>query len=241
MSGLAQAQREFMGALFGDAPAAAPGLAVYRRGALANLCGAVRATYPVVRRLVGDAFFDEAARRHALEVPSGSGNLDDYGAGFADFLAAYPHAAGLPYLPDVARLEWAAHEARRAAEARSLDLPALADAGPEQAGRLRMSLHPSVSIVRSPFPVLAIWEANQAGRDGTPGRDGGERVLVCRRDGEVALEAIDEPTEALARSLARGATLDEACEALGADAGRFPAALARLAAAGVLCPAEPRA
>ena len=58
------------------------------------------------------AFFGEAARQYIVGHPSLSGDLNDYGGEFAQFLAAYPHAADLPYLPDVARLEWAINNLR---------------------------------------------------------------------------------------------------------------------------------
>src|SRR5205085_2247436 len=122
---------------------------------------ALSATYPVVRRLVGAAFFDEAARRHALAVPSTSGDLSRYGVGFAAFLEAYEPARELRYLPDVARLEWALHECDQAADAAGLDLATLAGVAPGEEGRVRLALHPAVRLVASEYPVLSIWEANQ--------------------------------------------------------------------------------
>ena len=79
-----------------------------------------RATYRVVRELVGAPFFDAAVDAFVRAHPSTGGDLNVYGGEFADFLAAYPHARDLPYLPDVARLEWALDEAHRAADAGGL-------------------------------------------------------------------------------------------------------------------------
>jgi hypothetical protein len=94
--------------------------------------------------------------------------------------------------------------------------------------------------VRSPFPVLALWEANQPGRDGTPEREaGGDRVLVFRAAGGLRLEALDEPAWRVAAVLRDGGTLEAACAALGADAEALPQALARLARAGALGAWEP--
>ena len=240
MSALAAFQDGFLATLFAAEDPADPRLAVYRHGALANLSSSLAATYSVVARLVGDAFFAAAARRHALAAPSASGNLDDYGGDFPAFLAGYPHAQGLPYLADVARLEWALHEARRAPEARPLDLARLATMTPEGAGAVRVALHPSVHFVTSAYPVLAIWEANQPDRDGTPTRDeGADRVLAFCAENDARAELPGEAAWALARALRDGQTLGQACEAMGEHAAEFPAALAWLAAAGLLC--EPAA
>ncbi|HSW81885.1 MAG TPA: DNA-binding domain-containing protein, partial [Usitatibacter sp.] len=120
MSTLATRQREFARSLLDDAPADA-GVAVYRASVAANFSAALAATYPVVRRLVGEAFFAEAARRFVLSHASASGDLTEYGAGFPAFLAAYPHASALEYLPDVARLEWACHECESSPDAAGFD------------------------------------------------------------------------------------------------------------------------
>jgi len=235
MSALAALQRDFVARLFAaDAPQD-PRARLYRDNALATLSGALAATYPVVRRLVGDAFFGEAARRHALAVPSRSGDLNAYGATFAQFLAAYPPARALEYLPDVARLEWALHECAQAADAPPLDTAALARVASGREGELRLALHPAVRFVSSAHPVLAIWEANQPGRDGTPDREpAAERVLVHRGAEGARAACIDAATADLVQALARGTTLDAACDALGAEAARLPQLLARLAGMGIL-------
>ena len=235
MSGLAALQREFVARLFAmEAPADARSR-LFRDNALANLAGALAATYPVVRRLVGEAFFGEAARRHALAVPSTSGDLNAYGAMFAAFLADYAPARSLEYLADVARLEWALHECDQAAEAPRLDTAALARIANGSEGEVRLALHPAVRLVASAHPVLAIWEANQPGRDGTLDREPvPECVLVHRTSQGTQAQAIDAASHALVEALARGAPLDAACDALGAEAGRLPELLARLAGMGIL-------
>ena len=92
--------------LLGESSQNARRLAAYRRNITVNLSSALALTYPVVERVVGAAFFREAARAHALLEPSRSGDLNDYGANFADFVDSYAHAATMPYLSDLARLEW---------------------------------------------------------------------------------------------------------------------------------------
>jgi len=236
MSALAATQGEFIDALYSESPCA-PGVAVYRRNMLANLGGALAATFPVVERLVGGAFFREAARRYVLAHPSRSGDLNEYGEGFAGFLESYPHARSLAYLPDVARLEWACHECYQAADGGALDLAALAAVAAEAYPRIRFSLHPAVRLVRSDHPVEAIWSANQGGRDGTPDRDAGaDFALVRREQGSVRVRAIEEAEWRFLESLGAGATLEQASASIGEEfAARFLAeGLARLVRDGVI-------
>ena len=166
MTPLAARQRDFLAAVRGERDPGA--LAIYREQALAGWRHALAAAYPVVERLVGPAFFGEAADRHADAHPSASGDLHEYGREFARFLASYPFAASLPYLPDVARLEWAVHEAGFASDAPSFDIAALAAVETARQPELVLAFAPATRLLQSAHPVVALWEANQPGEDGTP-------------------------------------------------------------------------
>jgi hypothetical protein len=197
----------------GDAARATRHLAIYRNSVFANWSKALASTYPVVERLVGGAFFREAARQYAMAHPSRSGDLNALGAAFAQFLAGYPHASELPYLPDVARLEWACHESEMAADGGGLDFAALAQVPPEEQAGIRFRLQPAARIVESAYPVLALWEANQEERDGTPDRlEGADCVLVWREDGGARLQLLDAGDAGFIKALARALTLGEALE-----------------------------
>ncbi len=200
-------------------------LAVYRNDTVLNLSGALAAAYPVVQRLVGEGFFAFAAGRYVEAQPSTSGDLHGYGAGFAAWLEALPQTESLAYLAEVARLEWALHEAYFAAEAPPLVLDALARLPVQAHARLRVRLHPSARLLASSLPVLAIWQANQPGADGG-GVDlgaGVERLLVSRLAGEVGVARLGVGEFALLAALADGAALARACaEALEAEPGFDP-------------------
>src|SRR5262249_43075734 len=159
-------QQGFADALLrGDAAPVAPGaartddggerFAIYRRAVFANYRNALAASYPVVKELVGAPFFNAAVDAFVHDHPSTSGDLNVYGGAFGAFLAAYPHARPLPYLPDVARLEWAIDEANRAADSghdRNAMIAAMAALPPERLPSLRLKLDPSCRIVSSAFP-----------------------------------------------------------------------------------------
>jgi hypothetical protein len=223
----------FASHLAGEPSLARRRLAIYRRAIEANLGRALRGAYPVLARLVGDGFFDEAAGQFGQASPPESADLNRYGAGFASFLAAYGPASGLPWLSDVARLEWARHESLMAADAPGLDFEALARVPEAGQPGLRFEFHASVRLVRSAWPVLAIWKANQPERDGLADREeGADDVLVWREEVGVRM-ALVEPREAdFVASLLQGADLEAAAAA--AQDWDFAPALGRLAARGML-------
>ena len=207
MTHLAEAQRRFLAQILAGEPPSER-LAVYRRNVLANLHDALAAAYPVVRRLVGETFFREAAERFAQAHPSHSGDLHRFGAGLASFLEGYPPGRELTYLPDVARLEWEVALAFHAADARRLDVRALGALSEGERGRVRFRLQPAARLLDSPHPILAIWEANQPERDGTPEPSVGcDRLLVHREGFIVRARALSPPEWRFLGSIARGEPL----------------------------------
>lgn len=208
MSSLLEAQRAFAAAL--DSPADA-GMRAYRANVWGNWAAALAGAYPIVRKIVGVAFFDVLAREYARAHPSASGDLNEYGAQLAQFVAVFPDTLDLPYLPDVARMEWLAHRAYYAADARPFDPKTLRD---EEAPRLRLT--PACALMESDWPLGRIWEVHQDGYQGEIAVDlsaGPGRILVHRPRWRVDVCTLAAGDHAFLQSLACGAGLGDALQA----------------------------
>ncbi len=228
MLGLRELQSAFRAALLhGEADAIRPlvragsvaparRIAVYRNNVMHNYCEALRAVYPVVERLVGEAFFAAAGRKYIVAHPSRSGDLHDYGQELGNFLDGFEPAASLPYLGDVARLEWLWHECFHAAEHPPLALERLAGVASESLDALRMHLHPACRLLASRYPVGRIWSVNQPDWSAPTNVDlvaDGDARLLLRRDGfTVVIESLCAGEFEMLRALARGESLLGACE-----------------------------
>ena len=96
----------------------------------------------------------------------------------ADFLAACTHTQGLPYLPDLARLEWAVHEAEIAADAN---------------GASALLYAPGTRVLASPYPIADLWLAHQDGAALAPEAiDWRAQGALVHRDGyAVRVAALD--------------------------------------------------
>lgn len=140
-------------------------LNIYRNTFFLGLTKTLRLCYPVVRRLVGDDFFDGVAQLFITQHPPKAAYLDQYGSEFPDFLCSFLPAASLVYLADVARLEWAINCALHAPDIEPLDLSELAAIEPDDQSRLALVAHPSVRLLRADYPVGDIWRAVLAGDD----------------------------------------------------------------------------
>jgi hypothetical protein len=192
----------------------------YRTNVFGNYLDGLRATYRCVENLVGGGCFAYYAERFIRETPSRSGDLNRYGGEFADFLASNPIADQLPYLPDVARLEWLLDEVFYEADHAPLDLQRLAQVPEEWYGELRFELHPACRLLRSPYPVRRIWEVSQPGYSGdqTVSLDSGCDHLLLRREGfDPVVEAVSAAEFALFTALHAGETLGAACAAAGSQ------------------------
>ena len=179
--------------------------AVYRNNVQHSLTRALAARFIVVEHLVGPAFFAAMARVHIAQNPPQSPVLLAWGGDFADFLDSFAPVAHLPFLGDVARLEYARGLAYHAADALPLDAEALAVAPPET---LRLALHPSVQLFTSAHPALQIWQAHQPGAARGALRAGPDHALIARApDFSILTTALDPGTNAVLHALAAGETL----------------------------------
>jgi hypothetical protein len=219
--------------------------AVYRNNVVVGLINALRAKFPATERIVGDDFFAAMARVFISTCPPRSKILHTYGDDFGDFIAGFEPAADIPYLADVARLEAARTRAYHAADAQPLAPAAFASIAPDAAGALRLSLHPSLQIVRSPHPVVTIWAMNAGEIELGPVDDGAaEDALVLRPGFAVTVRSLPPGGAAFLEALADGLPLGEAAERSAADDARFNftanlAGLINSGAVAAFTPAEP--
>jgi hypothetical protein len=198
-------------AVLGDGIAPAARMKVYWNHVFSSLTEALEATFPVVCRLVDRRFFGFAADRYIRAHPPSGPCLFEYGATFPDFLATFPPCADYPYLADVARLEWAMNVALHAEEATPISPAALAVVPSEEVGRLVFQMDPAASWLASPWPVDAIWRANQPGADPDATVDlgaGAVRLEVRRQNDLVTMRPLAPVDHAFRSRLGRGETLE---------------------------------
>ncbi|OIQ98137.1 hypothetical protein GALL_199010 [mine drainage metagenome] len=190
-------------------------LDIYRNNYRGNLHDALAGAYPVVRQLVGDDFFRFMSRKFIGQYPSRSANLHHYGAELADFVATFEPAKELAYLPDMAALEWACHQAYFAEDGEVLDLNELAQVPPETYSDLVLLMHPSCHLLHSGYPIAAIWHAHQLGASNDFNVDlnsGSCNALVSRDHDMVTVTELTEVNAVWLQRIQTGAALGEATE-----------------------------
>lgn len=221
----------------GIAPASR--LNIYRNHYNITLTEALKATFPVVCRLLDPRFFAYAANEFIKVSPPHQACLFEYGEEFPKFLAAFPPCAQLPYIGDIARLEWLINTALHSPALPAIDSRELVHLDSRDYPRLIFSLQPSLRLIGSSWPIDRIWHENKPGATGESIVDldaGGCHLEVRQLGDDVVFRTLESAEFTLRAELARGRTLDEAIEAALARDRLFDTAhgLRRLFAEGLV-------
>lgn len=195
---------------------------VYRNNVAASLVEALADSFPVVQALVGAEFFRAMAHEFVRTSPPASPVLACYGEDIPDFVATFTPAATVPYLGDVARLEYARVLAFHAADAAPVPAPELAAllADPHRLPGLRLQLSPSLRLLRSDWAIASLWAAHQVGAQQADDMLAkidpaiGENVLVVRCRWEVEVRVLAAGDCRFLEELLAGRALIEASMAV---------------------------
>ena len=196
--------------------------AVYRNNVAVGLRKALQSRFPVVEKIIGEEFFAAMALVYVREQPPRSPQLTTYGDELPAFIAAFEPARELPYLADVARLEAARTRSYHAADATPLGADHFAGFDTDAVAGIRIDMHPSTEIVRSPYPIVTIWAMNSGEQELAPIENWhGEDALISRPSLQVEIRALPPGGAAFLLALAAGLPLGRAAEAALAEEPNF--------------------
>jgi hypothetical protein len=198
------------------------GVAIYRNARLAILRNALAGAYPVCRALVGNDCFDALVRDTLAAQACASPNLHRYGDALPNVIAQSPLAGSVPYLADVARLEWCVHWAYYAPDVQveAVDVTLLA----QPADTIRAGLAEGTRWVASPWPVVSIWRAHLPDASITLNEIDlgvGEAAAITVRGNRVAVLDVDAATATFLAACDATRSLQAALETTLADRADF--------------------
>lgn len=133
-------------------------LQVYRKSALWGVIEAVKRTYPLVMKCLGQTCFEGVVARYLRDRNDHHTDLDTLCLSFAEALAPIPALSERAYLVDLALVEaaWERGVSAPCIEPKSWqDLEAIAEI---DRGRVRLAWIPSFSWVPSEYPLFELWQ-----------------------------------------------------------------------------------
>ena len=189
---------------------------VYRNNVAVSLTEALAAAYPVVRKLVGDEFFKAMAGVYLRQHPPTSALMMYYGSRFPAFLESFEPVRTISYLPDVARLERALRQSYHAADAAPINPTILQAIPPDRLMAARLDLAPAVRLVRSVWPIYALWLANTTS-DAPKPQMKPEDILIMRPGFDPEPELLGSGAGEFIAVIGKGETFAEGLQAAGED------------------------
>jgi len=195
-------------------------LAVYRDGYPARIVDALRNVYPAIAKICGTGSFAALAQRYIRENDIEAVSLNQIGAQFPTHCERDPLMAELPFLADLAALEWSALCALHCAESPPIDPAVFGAWNMDDWERVVLRFQVSARVMRSRWPIHDLWAARDMPRDeidiAIEARP--QDVLIHRRGYEVECRLLHAAEAIALNVLLTAAPLGEAMQSV-AEAG----------------------
>lgn len=190
-------------------------LAVYRNNITSARVRALESVFPVCRAVLGSDCFSALARDFCWLATDTCADLNGYGEKFPAFLAAQDGQAysELPYLQELAQLEWHWHAAFYAADPDPFPFEEFA-AYSEEPERVVFLLADGLSVLQTNYPVREIWQRHRVeeNTENVPGLDTCEYLCICRVGDERQVVLVEPTCHDLLANIIRGDTLSRLSE-----------------------------
>jgi hypothetical protein len=194
---------------------------IYRDGYLIRLAEAIENDYAAIKRILGDGAFASLCSRYLAAFPPSSHDIGRSGVNLPEFLVTDALTSDLPFLPDLARFEWAMTEAVVAPDSPTCRSDTLVELAPELLLDLVISPCPGSVVIRSEWPLGDLWACrDKEDREiSVDVIDRPSRILVFRRGLSVQWRAASKEEARFLESVSGGATLAELGESPQFNAG----------------------
>lgn len=188
-------------------------LAIYRGNGVGACRKALQQIYPVCQKILGEAYFGQLALKYIATHPSGEPDLNVYGESWSQFLGPLVVAggalSGLPYLSDLACLEWHYHAAYYADNDTAIDFVALQQVAPSRQDDICWQCSASLAVMQSTYPLLAIWHGNRGDNtvDAVAGLSEAQYLCIYRRGFELVVDPVDRTSYLLLQGIMAAKTM----------------------------------
>jgi hypothetical protein len=183
---------------------------IYRNNTIGTRKRALQAIYPVIEKILGDSCFDMLAFDFVNASPSIDSDLNLYGAGFQNFLQQLSNNetafSELPYLKDLATLEWLYHKAYYAAD----DLPISDNQFADIDTSVKIERSCSLFCMNTQFPIVDIWQNHQGNEivKEVAALTDEDFILIFRQQGHPVVQRLDREEWSILQSVEGQAELD---------------------------------
>ena len=133
-----------------------PATQVYHNNYIENGIRALSIGFSSVAGMLDEGDFRRLAHEYLLARPKACFDWADYGAGFAEFMFEVDALAQMPFLPELAELDWRLMHIERASD-RHFDAASFALLQSEDANSLRFLTSPGLQLMQAIFPLVELY------------------------------------------------------------------------------------
>jgi hypothetical protein len=184
-------------------------LAIYHHAYRARLVECLADDYGALRFALEEEPFEKLAHEYIAEIPSRSFSLNFYGKRMPEFVRSRTEEWAR-FGADLAALEWAIVEAIHAPDPSAQLAEKLRALAPEDWESVRFSPSPTLTIVRSDFPVNDFFQAFRDEQSPKIPSEEKSATAVYRKGMSIWRRALSQPMEKLLSSILSGEALGEA-------------------------------
>ncbi|MCJ8311926.1 MAG: putative DNA-binding domain-containing protein [Saccharospirillaceae bacterium] len=134
---------------------------IYKNNVFHSLIEALSAQFPVCRQLVGEDFFKGCAQVYLSNKLPDRADLILIGESFSDFLKDFTHSKKIPYLAQVANLEYTRAKSLHSEDLDCITHEDLSTMDITVLQQQTLIFHPSVFLIQSDFNIFSIWKGHQ--------------------------------------------------------------------------------
>ena len=184
-------------------------LEIYRNNVFGNFDSVLEIIYPITKKIVGENYFDNLCKKYHKQHPSKSGNLDDYGKYFYKLINDLKSEHKLPYLKDVAKIEWQCHFAYFTKDVAGFEVEKFQNLKEKELFKVRFKLHPSSYLLASKHPIYSVWKFSESDKKQklNLGKLKNEWVLIERANWKTNVLELSEPEFLFLKHIKKGQNL----------------------------------
>lgn len=190
-------------------------VAIYKNGYRTRLIDALADTHPILRQVLGDVDFAEAAGGFIDSQPSMHRSIRWYGRELSRYLARCAPFDAQPIFGELAGFEWTLAEVFDAPDMPHVERDALQNIAPEKWSTLRFEFHPALRQTSLNWNTVAVWRAMS--REETPPDPQLQetaRWLLWRQDFKSNFRSLDVDEWAALNAALRGENFAAVCATL---------------------------
>lgn len=189
-------------------------MSTYTNAYYGRLVETLAGDYPAVQALLGEEAFTAMCHEYIQAHPSTHYSLRWFGRYLPDFLADAAGSRELPFLAELANLEWTFVNGFDAADANVLDENAVTTIAPEFWPGITIEFHSSVHLVEYHWNIIELWRAVRDEED-VPAPEVFPKASTCliwRQDLTTRYRILETDEAEALKAAMQGVSFAELCE-----------------------------